>query len=134
MATVRSPISLQAQMTRSAISPRLAMRTLRMADGPESEELLSVFDRLAILHEALHDLAGTVALDLVHQLHGFDDTEHLSCLDVVADFDEGGRTRRWRFIECTNDWRLHDVQRFLFRLSRWCCCLRSPWLCRRYST
>src|SRR5690348_2599116 len=114
MATVRSPISLQAQMTRSAISPRLAMRTLRMAGGAESEELLPVFDRLAILHEALDDLAGAVALDLVHELHGFDDTEHLSCLDVVADFDKGRRPRRRRFIECADDRRLHDVQRRLF--------------------
>src|SRR5579884_970707 len=120
MATVRRPISLQAQITRSAISPRLAISTLRMANGAESEELLSVFDRLSVLHKALHNLAGTVALDLVHQLHGFDDAEHLSGLHVVADLHECRRSWRWRLIKRADDRRLHNVQRSFFRLARRC--------------
>src|SRR5579863_4128857 len=109
MATVRMPISLQAQITRSAISPRLAMRTLRMA-GAQSEEGLSVLNRLAVLDETLDDLACAVALDFVHQLHGFNDAEHLSGFHLVSDLDERRRARRRRLVKRSDNRRLHDVQ------------------------
>src|SRR5262245_45887835 len=53
-ATVRMPSSLQAQMMRSAISPRFAMRIFLnmplegLADRTDPEEHLSVFDRLGV--------------------------------------------------------------------------------------
>ena len=77
-------------MTRSAISPRLAMRTFRnifsstQSQGPQSEERLAIFDRLSVRDQALDDLACCVRFDLVHQLHGFDDAEHLPVLNLVA--------------------------------------------------
>src|SRR5258706_16185416 len=113
MATVRMPSSLQAQITRSAISPRLAIRiflNISMCGGGTSvparanvrslfcsyrEQILAVLDGLAVSHETLHHFAGDVGLDFVHQLHGFDYAQHLSDLDRVAGFQERWRTRRW---------------------------------------
>src|ERR1700744_4582871 len=82
-ATVRMPISLQAEITRSAISPRLAISTLRNMSFPwpwtlallDREQRLSVLHRLTGLHEHLDDLTRSVALDLVHQLHRFHDAQ-----------------------------------------------------------
>src|SRR5580704_13207734 len=134
MATVRIPSSLQAQMTRSAISPRLAMssfrnmfpittreRSYRYCDvcgtegsvHPQSEKRLTVFHRLAVGDQTLHHFTGCVRFDLVHQLHGFDDAQHLAVFNLIADLDKGGRTRRRRLIEGAYDRRLDDVQ-FLF--------------------
>src|SRR5690606_33786109 len=100
--TVLIPSSRQAMITRSAISPRLAIRiflNMRL-DG---EETLAVLDRLAVLNVALHDLAVDLGVDLVHQLHRLDDAEHLPFLDDVADLGEGPRARFRRTIEGTND-------------------------------
>ena len=107
------PSSLQAQMTRRAISPRLAIRIFlnmqydlacdRLQRGgkfspagyfrwPDGEQLLAVFDGLAVVDQDLDDLAGDIGFDLVHQLHRFDDAEHLADFDLVAGLDEGRRT------------------------------------------
>src|SRR5512139_2755681 len=86
-ATVLTPSSLAAQMTRRAISPRLAIRIFRNKTGsalrPDAEERLPVLHRLAVLVVDPHHLARRLRLDLVHQLHGFDDAEHLAGLDAV---------------------------------------------------
>src|SRR3954465_10106601 len=77
-ATVLIPSSRQAQMTRSAISPRLAMRIfLNMSGGPDREQPLAVLHRLAVLHVGVDDLAVVLGRDLVHQFHRLDDAEHL---------------------------------------------------------
>src|SRR5437763_11476251 len=121
-ATVFSPISLQARITRRAISPRLAMRTLEImrklpvagsrlpetpgnwqpatgnpngASDSHREQLLTVLDRLPILRKHFHDLAVDVRFDFVHQLHRLDDAEHFSFADVIADRHEGIRLRIW---------------------------------------
>src|ERR1700761_8258748 len=120
MATVRRPISLQAQMTRSAISPRLAIRTLRIV-RPEGKQRLAVLHRLAVLDEALDDLARAVALDFVHQLHRFDDAEHLPWFHAIADLDEGSGARRRRLVEGADDGRLHNVEVCVF-VGRWNWC------------
>src|SRR5713226_3307704 len=95
-ATVAMPSSLHAQITRSAISPRLAMRILRnigvrsagrrlfLSRWADGEQRLAVFHRLAVLHEDAHHVPAHFAFDLVHQLHGFDDAEHLAHLDGIA--------------------------------------------------
>src|SRR5688572_31336705 len=84
-ATVLMPSSRQARRMRSAISPRLAMTILssmvrrRLFDD---EQRLPELHRIAIGRHDRGDLAGLVALDLVHHLHGFDDAEHLALLDL----------------------------------------------------
>src|SRR5271167_4252946 len=88
-ATVEMPSSLQAQMTRSAISPRLATRIfwnmagrrLPLPAGTDAVEGLAVLDRLPVLDKDANQFAAFVRLDFVHELHGFDDTERLSGLD-----------------------------------------------------
>src|SRR5256885_950800 len=89
-ATVSMPSSRAARMMRSAISARLAMRILwniaiRKArfsplDGFEAEERLAVLDRAAVLDHHFEQPAGLFRFDLVHQLHRFDDAEHLALL------------------------------------------------------
>src|SRR6187399_2435130 len=78
-ATVEMPSSRHARMMRSAISPRFAMRIfLNTALWLDAEERLPEFYGLSVLGEHLGDLAGHLALDLVHQLHRFDDAERLA--------------------------------------------------------
>src|SRR5881394_286735 len=80
------PSSLQAVMTRTAISPRLAMRIfLYRTDGKQS---LPVLHRLSVHHQlAFHDPAD-FGFDLVHQLHAFDDAKDLAGLDALTHLDE----------------------------------------------
>src|ERR1700683_798787 len=113
MATVRMPSSLQAQMTRRAISPRLAIRILlnirKSYGGPSSrlyrslapnhKQLLPILDGLTVGDQLLHDLTAHVRFDLVHQLHGLDNAQHLSHLDRIAWLYKRRRTGRWRFVE-----------------------------------
>src|SRR5262245_52629092 len=84
-ATVLMPSSRQALRMRSAISPRLAMTILSsMPALLDGEEGLAELDGLAVLREHRDDLAGALALDLVHHLHGLDDAEHLPDPDFLA--------------------------------------------------
>src|SRR3981081_4673311 len=89
------PSSRQARRIRRAISPRLAMTTFSsMATLFDYEQGLTELNGVAIArHDGGHP-AGLVGLDLVHHLHGFDDAQHLSHLDLVTDLDE--RLRTWR--------------------------------------
>src|SRR3954462_14163517 len=85
------PSSLQAVMTRTAISPRLAMRIfLYRTDGKQS---LPVLHRLPVHDQlALHD-PGDFRLDLVHQFHALDDAQDFAGLHPFAGTDE--RRRIW---------------------------------------
>src|ERR1700679_3241633 len=123
MATVRMPSSLQAQMTRSAISPRLAMSNFRnigfnarpsaCSAEPHGEERLAVFDRLAIGDKGLYHFSGRVCFYLIHQLHGLDDAEHLPVLNLIANLDESSGAGRRRLVKRAHDGRLYDMQRLL---------------------
>src|SRR3954471_3231231 len=98
-ATVLMPISRHARWMRSAISPRLAMRIFsntRLFDG---EERLPVFNGLAVLHQDRLHGPGGVRLDLVQQLHRLDDAQRLALGDLLADLDEGRRSRRRGAVE-----------------------------------
>src|SRR5512140_1398542 len=119
-ATVSTPSSRAARMMRSAISPRFAMRIrwntwcLRPAwrADPrlrrlEAEEGLAVFDRAAVLDEHLHQPAGLLGLDLVHQLHRLDDAEHLALLHHRAHVDEGRVLGRGGAVEGAHEGRVH---------------------------
>src|SRR2546426_11289723 len=92
-ATVAMPSSLHAQITRRAISPRLAIRILRniaqeertaphlsLSRGADGKQRLPVFNGLRVFHEDPHHFPAHVGFDLIHQLHGLDDTQHLSDL------------------------------------------------------
>src|SRR5262245_48807671 len=89
-ATVLMPSSRHAWMMRSAISPRLAIRIflniwLSRAPGaglrrPDGEQPFAVVNGSTVLHVHLHDFTVAFGVDLVHQLHRFDDAEHLTGL------------------------------------------------------
>src|SRR5438270_8973949 len=113
-ATVEMPSSLHARSTRSAISPRLAMRILsnmffqaassewRIANRKtlsspfatrhspllNDHERFAEFDRLAVFDENLRHRTRARRRDLVHRLHRFDDQERLPGRYLAADLDE----------------------------------------------
>src|SRR6266404_1963199 len=95
------PSSLQAVMTRTAISPRLAMRIfLYRTDGKQS---LPVLHRLPVHHQlALHDSAD-LGLDLVHQFHALDDAQDLAGLYPFAGANERRRIRSGGLVERPDD-------------------------------
>src|ERR1051325_7229774 len=91
-ATDARPISRHARITRSAISPRLAISTFlnmiglfRLSSRGDLEQRLAILDRGAVLDEDRDDRAGDVGLDLVHQLHRLDDAQHLPLVDLVVE-------------------------------------------------
>src|SRR6266542_3546742 len=81
-ATVPIPSSLQAQMTRRAISPRLAIRIF--LKGADAKQGLPVLHRLAVTHQFAGHHTSYLRLDLVHELHRFDDAEHRARLHGFA--------------------------------------------------
>src|SRR5580698_7866916 len=99
-ATVRMPRSLQAQMMRRAISPRLAIRifwNIRLA-GTDREQSLAVFYRASVFHQLGDDCATRLGFNFVHQLHRFDDAQNLAGLDGIADFDKRWSVGRGRIV------------------------------------
>src|ERR1043165_4208205 len=94
------PSSRQARRILNAISPRLAMTILSSMVCVcsltlfDDEQGLAEFHRVAVGGHDRGDLAGLVALDLVHHLHRFDDAEHLAFLPLAADLDERLRAGR----------------------------------------
>src|SRR5437762_879323 len=89
-ATEASPISRHARITRSAISPRLAISTflnMARASHGDLEQRLAVLDRRAVVDEDRRDRPGDIGLDLVHQLHRLDDAKHMALVDLVVDRD-----------------------------------------------
>src|SRR5258708_1191458 len=81
------PSSLQARMTRSAISPRLAIKTFLIMKSLEANERLSVFDRLPLFHQKIHDLAVFFGYHFLIQMHGPHDSDDFSGLHHVAKFE-----------------------------------------------
>src|SRR5215813_15317949 len=92
-------------MTRTAISPRLAMRTfLYRTDGKQS---LPVLHRLPVHHEFAFHNAADLGFDLVHQLHALDDAQHLAGLDAFTGAHERGSVRSGGLVERADDGALH---------------------------
>src|SRR6516164_4701083 len=91
-ATVLIPISRQARWMRSAISPRLAIRTLsNIAGGAgllDDHQRLAELHRLRIVDQHLRQRAGLGGLDGIEGLHRLDDQQGLPGRDLVADIDE----------------------------------------------
>src|ERR1043166_2365685 len=88
-ATVGMPSSLQARNTRSAISPRLAIRifsnmaigrTTRVRLSFDDHQRFAELDRLGILEQDLADGAGARRRNLVEGLHRLDDQERVAGL------------------------------------------------------
>ena len=51
---------------------------------PNSKQRLPELNRLAVGNEALRNLAARVRFNLVHQLHGFHNADHLTLFHPVA--------------------------------------------------
>src|SRR5207237_8560765 len=77
-ATVEMPISLQARCTRSAISPRLAIRILSNIALLDDGQRLAEFDGLGVGDQDLDNAAALGGRDRVHRLHRFDDEQGLA--------------------------------------------------------
>src|SRR5690348_8853411 len=92
-ATVFKPSSRAAWMMRTAISPRLATRSLSNI-GPErgkavsshldQQQRLPRLDRRLVLDEEAHDLALGVGMDLGELLHHLDEADDVAFLHAVA--------------------------------------------------
>src|SRR4051812_16685163 len=70
-ATVEMPSSRQARITRSAISPRLAISTLRksglVTSDFDDKERFAELDGLSVFDENGNDFSCKFGLDLIHQ-------------------------------------------------------------------
>src|SRR5678816_1764494 len=55
----------------------------------DDHQRLAVFHGLSVLGQDRLDHAGTVGLDLVHQLHRLDNAKRIADLHAVADVDKG---------------------------------------------
>src|ERR1700687_1610434 len=84
------PNSRAARMMRTAISPRLAMRSFRIVmDGLNASDI-DLGDRLTCHHGVLvldkeaQDLAGHACLHLVERLHDLDEANRFFLRDRVA--------------------------------------------------
>src|SRR6185436_4994136 len=109
-ATVLIPSSRQAQMMRRAISPRLAIRILRNTGRsgghrPQPEQHLAVLDGLAVGDPDLDHLGVDLRFDLVHELHGLDDAQHLALAHARAHLHEGSGLGAGRAVERPHDGR-----------------------------
>src|SRR3954451_22606831 len=95
-------------MTRTAISPRLAMRIfLNRTDG---KQRLPVLHRLPVQHEFDLEDAGVLGFDLGHELHRLDDAEHFTRLNAFAYGYERRRVGRCSFVECADNRRFDKHQ------------------------
>jgi hypothetical protein len=82
---------------------------LAASGRPDQEQRLSELDRLCILGVDLLDDSRLVGLDLVHQLHRFDDAQDLTHFDLVAFLYIGVGIGVRRPVEGADDGRLEDV-------------------------
>src|SRR5258707_4749571 len=86
---------------RTAISPRLAMRSLWIVmDGLQTSNVdlgdrLTGHDGLLILGKEAHDLAGCACFHLVERLHDLDEANRIVLRDRVAIGFVGRLFRRW---------------------------------------
>src|SRR5262249_3758581 len=116
-ATVPIPSSLQAQITRRAISPRLATRIflnigwrLLLAAAPEADQRWPFFSGLPVVRESPQPFPADVRLNLVHQLHSSHNAKRLAGVHVPAHFHERFRPRTRRAVKRSHDGRLNKVQ------------------------
>jgi hypothetical protein len=118
--TVCSPSLRQVRMMRTAISPRLAMKTLRMARARrgDADQRLTELHEGAVAREDLAHAAPQASAHGVHQLHHLDDADHGVGLDRRAHLDERRRTGLGRAVEGAEHRRGHVLARAR-RTRRW---------------
>src|SRR5690242_9823216 len=80
--------------------------------GSNREQFLAIFDRLAILDQAAYDFATHVSFDVVHQLHGFNDAQHLAGLYDVSRLHKRRRAGRRRLVVSAHHWRTNHMKIF----------------------
>src|SRR5436189_138349 len=83
--TVGMPSSLHARSTRSAISPRLAIRIFSNMASFDDHERLAELDRLTVLDQDLDDSAGARRRDLVHRFHRLNDQDRVARVHARSD-------------------------------------------------
>src|SRR6478735_4956094 len=89
--TVSIPSFSHVRITRTAISPRLAMRMRLIVTSsvrPHEHQRFAVLDHLAIDAKDLDHLARNPRARRGHELHHLDDADHRIRLDPRADLDE----------------------------------------------
>src|SRR5262249_6793340 len=114
-ATVLMPSSLQAQITRNAISPRFAIRiflNIYLFGWTNRKKWFAIFHTLTAAHQPLHNFAAYVGFNLVHQLAGPDDATPVAVLHRVAGRHTGRRSGGGRLVDRANDGSLNRVQLF----------------------
>ena len=85
--TKKGPAGGEWGIPTATAAPQSASPVLRPA---EAEQDVVKVHNLVIAHADLFDNAVALGGDLVHQLHGLDDTEHVALLHSVPGLDEGG--------------------------------------------
>src|SRR5580765_4828727 len=99
------PNSLQAQITRRAISPRLATSillnivsgdALLLAARPDAEQWLPILHGLPVIHKDAQHFAADVGFDLVHELHRFHDAKRRARVHMAANLHKRLRARARR--------------------------------------
>src|SRR5258708_26717601 len=93
--TVRSPSSRAARIMRTAISPRLAMRSVRIAisSNVENDQRVTGVNRPFVFDEKFRNPPGGVGLHLVERLHHLDQADDIAGRDRVAVFLVGRLVR-----------------------------------------
>src|SRR6266581_952156 len=128
------PSSRAARMMRTAISPRLAIRSLWIVMDGLPASNVDLGDRLTshhgvlILDEEAHDLAGYTCLHLVEGLHDLDEPDRVVQSDRVAVGLVDWLVRCWLAVECAGKGRKdllngHGVPRRLIALALVCLAL-----------
>src|SRR5918999_2270483 len=81
------------------VDAAVAPETVDSAIGVNPEEDLAELHRLRVLHAHLADHTGDLGLDLVHDLHRFDDAHRLAGGHPTSDIRVGFRPRLRRSVE-----------------------------------
>ena len=82
---------------------------------PDSKQRLAVLDRLSVFYVYLGNLATRFSLNLVHQLHRFDDAHDGFRFHATTDAHESLSRRRGSAIEGSDYGRIDDEEIMIFR-------------------
>src|SRR3989304_5675072 len=107
--TVLMPSSRQARWIRRAISPRLAIRifsNIRLADD---EQRLTKLHRLAVFYQNSLDDPSLIRVDLVEQLHRFDNAQGIAAVHGLTNIHKCLGARRGGAVEGADHRRFHHM-------------------------